>query len=292
MPEQHVIDAVIDAFSFAAPDATLDQVRDGYDVSMEKAGLAAGVTRTEGIVGDVPGAWFRPTGAGRRAVLYLHGGGFQFGSSRSHGPLAAALADAAAVDVFVLDYRRAPEHPFPAALDDATAALRALIAERGADNVVVAGDSAGGGMVLATLLAARESGIATPLGAVAFSPWVDLTQGAASIIDRAARDPLVTKEQLDANAAAYLGDGDRTNPLASPLYGDLTGLPPLLVQVGTEEILFDDTARLAEKIRAAGGRVEVQVEDGMPHVHQILLGRLSEALPSLERAGTFIRTLD
>ncbi len=96
MPEQHVIDAVIDAFSFAAPDATLDQVRDGYDVSMEKAGLAAGgVTRTEGIVGDVPGAWFRPTGAGRRAVLYLHGGGFQFGSSRSHGPLAAALADAA-----------------------------------------------------------------------------------------------------------------------------------------------------------------------------------------------------
>lgn len=291
MPEPHVIEAVIDAFSFAAPDATLEQVRDGYDVSMEKADLAAGVTRTEGLLGDVPGAWFRPGSAGTRAVLYLHGGGFQFGSSRSHGPLAAALAAASDADVFVLDYRRAPEHPFPAALDDATAALRALVEERGPDNVVVAGDSAGGGIVFATLLAAREAGVPAPLGAVAFSPWVDLTQSGSTIADRAARDPLVTKDQLDANAAAYLGDGDRTNPLASPLYGDLAGLPPALVQVGTEEILFDDTERLAEKIRAAGGRIEVQIEDGMPHVHQILLGRLPEALPSLERAGAFIRAL-
>ncbi|MGY4103634.1 alpha/beta hydrolase [Nocardia sp. R16R-3T] len=260
---------------------------------MGKAGLPDGVTRTEGVVGGVPGVWFRPAGAGAnfRAVLYLHGGGFQFGSSESHAPLGGALAVASGAEVFVLDYRRAPEHLFPAALDDATAALRALVQERGAAKVVVAGDSAGGGLVLATLLAAREAGISTPLGAVAFSPWADLTQGSASMADRSGRDVLVTKDQLDANATAYLGAGDRTNPLASPLYGDLVGLPPLLVQIGTEEILFDDTERIAEKVRAAGGRVEVQIEEGMPHVHQILLGRLPEASASIERAGAFIRAL-
>ncbi|WP_040841418.1 alpha/beta hydrolase [Nocardia brevicatena] len=291
MPEQRVIDAVIDAYSFAGPDATLEQVRTGYDGSMEKAGLPEGVTREEGVLGSVPGAWLRPPGADGRVVLYLHGGGFQFGSSRSHAPLAGVLAIASGAEVFVLDYLRAPEHPFPAALDDATAALRALAEERGSDKVVPAGDSAGGSIVFGTLLAARAAGIGSLLGAVAFSPWVDLTQSGATIADRAERDPLVTREQLEANATAYLGDGDRSEPLASPLYGDLAALPPVLLQVGTEEILLDDTQRLAEKIRASGGRVEVQVEEGMPHVHQILLGRLPEALPSLQRAGAFIRSL-
>lgn len=275
MPEQRVIDAVCDAYSFATADSTIEQVRQGYDASMARSGLPDGVAVHAGEVAGVAGTWFRPEAAGRepgagKTILFLHGGGYLFGSSRSHGPLAAGIALAASAAVYAADYRLAPEHRFPAALDDAMAVLIELIARDGAENVVIAGDSAGGGLVLATLLGAQRRGHRLPAAAVTLSAWTDLTLSSRSVTERARIDPLMSRRQLEANAEGYLGDHDRRDPLASPVFGDLSGLPPLYMQVGTEEILHDDTLRVAEAVRAAGGRVTVEVYDGMPHAHQIL----------------------
>lgn len=289
MVEQRVIDAVAEAYSFAAPDATIDQIRSGYDASMARAGIPDSVTVTSDVIGGVSGTWYRPAGDVGGVVLHLHGGGFRFGSSRSHGPLAAELARASAAAVFVADYRLAPEHPFPAALEDAVAALAALTAREGAEHVVISGDSAGGGLALAALLAVRDRGGQLPAAATTQSIWADLTMGSPSVTERAGRDPLMTREQLDANAVGYLGGHDPADPLASPVYGDLSGLPPLYLQVGTEEILHDDTTRVAEGIRAAGGRATVEVYDGMPHVHQILLGNVPEAHSAISGTADFIR---
>ncbi|MGE2836880.1 alpha/beta hydrolase [Mycobacterium sp. SMC-4] len=289
--QPRVIDAVVDAYSFATTDATIEQVRDGYDRSMARAGLPAGVSAGPGEVAGVPGTWFRPASRSGPTILFLHGGGYLFGSSRSHGPLAGHIADAASAEVFVADYRLAPEQPFPAALDDAASVLYELIARVGSENVVIAGDSAGGGLVLATLLAARERGHELPRAAVALSPWTDLALASPSVTERADVDPLMTREQLEANAAGYLGSHDRRDPLVSPVYGDLSGLPPVYLQVGTEEILHDDTMRVAEAIRGVGGEVRVDVQDGMPHVHQILLWRLPEAAVAISHIGNFINDL-
>ncbi|WP_349270750.1 esterase [Mycolicibacterium parafortuitum] len=293
--QPRVIEAVTDAYSFATADATIEQVRDGYDRSMARGGLPAGIAAAPGEVAGVPGTWLRPTpGADTPlgpTILFLHGGGYLFGSSRSHGPLAGNLAAAASAPVFVADYRLAPEHPFPAALDDAVAVLRELTAREGAENVVIAGDSAGGGLALATLLAARERGHMLPRAAVALSPWADLALNSPSVTERADVDPLMTREQLEANATGYLGDHDRLDPLVSPVYGDLSGLPPVYLQVGTAEILHDDTLRVADAIRAGGGQVRVDLQDGMPHVHQILLWRLPEAGTAISHIGQFINDL-
>jgi epsilon-lactone hydrolase len=288
---QRVLDAISEAYSFATPDSTLEQVRQGYDTSMARGRFPDGVSVTDGKVAGVAGSWFQPREASARVILFLHGGGYLFGSSRSHGPLAAHIARESGAAVFVADYRRAPEAPFPAAVHDALAVLRELVELEGAANVVVAGDSAGGGLVLATLLAAKQAGNQMPAAAVTLSAWADLALDSASITELADVDPLMTREQLEANAAAYLGERDRRNPLASPVYGDLSGLPPLYMQVGTEEILRDDTHRVASAVRAAGGSVTVDVQDGMPHVHQILLWSLPEASVSVDRIGQFIRAL-
>lgn len=291
MAEQRVIDAVIDGYTFATADATIDDVRSGYDESMGRGVLPAGVTREEAEVAEVPGAWFRPEDPSGRVVLFVHGGGYLFGSSRSHGPLAALIASESRAAVFVADYRLAPENPYPAAVEDTSAMLSALIEEHGASNVVIAGDSAGGGLALATLLAAKGAGAPLPLAAATMSAWADLSQASPSVVERAGVDPLMTKDQLDGNAAGYLGDGDRTDPLVSPVFGDLSGLPALYMQVGTEEILHDDTHRVADAVRAAGGTVTVDVEQGMPHVHQILLWNLPEAPEAVARFGAFIRNV-
>ncbi|MGE2716277.1 alpha/beta hydrolase [Mycolicibacterium litorale] len=291
MPEQRVIDAVVNAYAFATADASIEQIRGGYDQSMGRAALPAGVTVTTGEVAGVPGTWLRPEHDTGPVIAYLHGGGYLFGSGRSHGPLAANIAVAAAAPVFVVEYRLAPEHPFPAALDDAVAVTEELIVRHGAENVVTAGDSAGGGLMLAALLAVKNGGRELPAAAVTLSAWADLALDSASVTERADLDPLMTRRQLETNAQTYLGSHDRRDPLASPVFGDLGGLPPVYMQVGTEEILHDDTLRVAEAIRAAGGQVSVDVCDGMPHVHQILLESLPEALSAISRIGQFVRNL-
>ncbi len=198
-------------------------------------------------------------------VVYFHGGGYSLGSPRSHRHLASAIGCAADAAVLSLDYRRAPEFAFPAAVDDAIAATRSLLGSTDAP-VVLAGDSAGGGLVVSTMIALREAGLPLPTAGVCLSPWVDLTCSAEAHTRLATRDPLLSPEELRRMAGSYLRDADPRHPLASPAFAKLAGLPPLLIQVGTEEILLDDARKLAGLARAEGVEVTLQEWPDMIHV--------------------------
>jgi epsilon-lactone hydrolase len=238
-----------------------------------------------------PAEWLRPPAAADRVVLYLHGGGYVIGSPRSHRHLAAAIASAGAASALLLDYRLAPEHPFPAAVDDATAAYRWLLDQGVAPGrIVIGGDSAGGGLTVATLLALREAGLPGPAGGVCISPWVDLTCSGESYQTRAAADPIVRRAGVEEMARAYLGATPPRTPLASPLFADLRGLPPLLIQVGSEEVLLDDAQQLAERARAAGVETTLEVWERMIHVWHWFLPMLEEAPAAIETIGRFTRT--
>jgi acetyl esterase/lipase len=248
------------------------------------------VTVTEGELGGVGGLWFTPREAGDGTILYFHGGGYFIGSPRSHGEMTARIARAAGARLFSAEYALAPEHVFPAALGDALTAYRALLAA-GVDPaaLAVAGDSAGGGITMATLVALRDRGEPLPACAVTLSAWADLSCSGRSYQTHVDLDPLVTPEMGRTNAATYLGGHDPRDPLASPVFADLTGLPPLLLQVGSDEMLLDDTLRLAEHARAAGVDARVSVGDGMMHVYQLLTWLVPEALPAIEDIGAFVR---
>lgn len=240
---------------------------------------------------DRPAEWLRPPAAEPgRVVLYLHGGGYVIGSPRSHRHLAAAIATAAGARALLLDYRLAPEHPFPAAVDDATAAYRWLldqgVAPRG---IVIAGDSAGGGLTVATLLALREAGVPLPAAAVCISPWVDLTCGGDSYRTKADADPIVRRGGVEEMARAYLGATPPRTPLASPLFADLRGLPPVLIHVGSEEVLLDDAVQLAARAKAAGVDATLEIYDRMIHVWHWFLPMLDEAPAAVEAIGRFAR---
>ncbi|MEV6350697.1 alpha/beta hydrolase [Actinoplanes sp. NPDC051851] len=215
-------------------------------------------------------------------LLYLHGGGFVVGSGRTGARLAGALIARSGGVAYSLDYRLAPEHPFPAASRDALAAYRELI---GRGEVLVAGDSAGGGLVISLLIAARDAGLPQPAAAVVFSPWVDLTLSGDSLRTRDGVDPLFEPASLRWYAERYAPGAELA---ASPLFADLTGLAPLLVQVGDEELLLDDAVRLAERATAAGVAVTLEVGAGLPHVYQHHFGRLDDAVDALDRAAAFL----
>ncbi len=238
-----------------------------------------------------PAEWLRPPSAvAGRVVLYLHGGGYVIGSPRSHRHLAAAIASAAGGSALLLEYRLAPEHPFPAAVDDAVAAYRWLLDQAIAPgHVVVAGDSAGGGLTVATLLALRGAGLPLPAAGVCISPWVDLTCSGASYATKAASDPIVKRAGVAEMGRAYLGTTDPRTPLASPLFADLRGLPPLLIHVGSEEVLLDDSVQLAARARAAGVDTALEVWDRMIHVWHGFLPMLDEAQAAVEGIGRFTR---
>jgi acetyl esterase/lipase len=241
--------------------------------------------------GDAPlrGEWLTPPTPPRVTVLYLHGGGFYFCSPRSHRAIAFGLATRANASIFSLDYRLAPEHRFPAALDDGVAAYRRLL-ENGVpgQSIVIAGDSAGGGLALATLLALRDAGDPLPAAAVLFSPWTDLTCSGQSMRTNDGRDPMYHASVFPKAAAQYLGTADARNPYASPVFGDFEGLPPLLIQVGDTELLLDDAARVATKARAAGARVELEIWRNVPHIFQIWTPFMPEARDALAHAAVFI----
>jgi acetyl esterase/lipase len=241
---------------------------------------------------DRPADWLLSPGVrADAAVLYLHGGGYVIGSRRSHRHLAAAIARAAAVPALLPEYRLAPEEPFPAALEDAVAAYEWLLARAIApERVVVAGDSAGGGLTVATLLALRDRGLPRPAGGVCISPWVDLTCSGASYVSRAAADPIVERASVTMMAQAYAGAGDLKAPLVSPLHADLRGLPPLLVQVGSDEVLLDDARGLAERARAAGVATRLEEWPTMIHVWHWFQGMLDEAEQAVGVIGDFVRT--
>jgi epsilon-lactone hydrolase len=240
------------------------------------------------------GEWIEPiapTHAARgRCVLYFHGGGYVSMSARTHRAITSRLAAWSETSLFALDYRLAPEHPFPAALDDAVAAYRALLAGgMAASRIVVAGDSAGGGLALALLVAVRDAGDPLPAAGVLFSPWTDLAATGSSLRDNNAADALLYGAWVARMARHYLGATAATNPLASPVYADLSGLPPLLIQVGGSEVLLDDSRRVAARASQSGGEARLQIWPGVPHGWQIFAPILPEARAALRDAGAFIR---
>jgi epsilon-lactone hydrolase len=224
-----------------------------------------------------------------RMVLYLHGGAYCFGAPSHYRDFIWRIATAAGARVLCIDYRLAPEHPFPAAVDDAVAAYRWLLAAGIApQRLAIMGDSAGGGLVFGTLLRLRDESVPLPAAAVALSPWTDLALTGASLVSHAAADPLLKAEHAPSLARYYLGGADPRHPYASPLYGDPTGLPPALIQVGSDEILHDDAVRMADKLRAAGCRVELEVWPRMPHVFPLFARIIPESRRAVARIGSFI----
>ena len=255
------------------------------------APLPRGVRVERALADGVPGEWVVPRTANRQRVLYyLHGGGYVIGSTRSYRRLVAYLARAAGVAAFQIDYRRAPEHQFPAAVADSLTAYRWLL-QQGVqpEHVAIAGDSAGGGLALATLLALRDNGEPLPAACAVLSPWTDLALTGASIAARAAVDPCLTPATLVGYAREALGSADPRTPLASPLYGDPAGLPPLLVQVGEDEILLDDAARLVKRAVGAGVQARLEVWAGMWHVWQLGAAIMPEADRAIARIAAFVR---
>lgn len=251
-----------------------------------------GVTGTPASLGGVPGEWIAAAGASEDAtVLYLHGGGYVAGSVDSHRNLLGHLAVAMGCRLFAADYRLAPEHPAPAAVDDALAAYQGLLADGATpDRIAIAGDSAGGGLTMAALLAIRESGLDQPAGAVTISPWVDLEGTGESMTTRAEADPMVTPGSLSIIARHYVGpDGDLRDPLAAPIHGDLHGLAPLLIHVGDAEVLLDDAIRLEAKVAAAGGEVSLEVWPEMVHVWHGSAGFVPESDAAIEGIAAFLR---
>ena len=277
----------------------------GFDVAWARRFLEKPVLRTritkrivvEPIrIGAVEGEAVQPRrldGAGR-TILYLHGGGYYFGSSLSYRAITFALAEAARARVVAVDYRRAPEHPFPAALEDAAAAARGLYASGvSPHDLVVCGDSAGGGLALSVLTRLRDAGEPMPACAVLFSPWTDLAATGESLRRNGSRDPLFHADCIAADARHYLAGGDPRNPGVSPLYADLAGLPPLLIQVSRTEVLLDDSLRLARKARLSGVEARCEIWTDLPHVWHLQHGLLPEARAAIGEAAGFIldRTL-
>lgn len=257
-----------------------------FDELFANLPLGDDVTLGERTLGGVPALDVRVAGADQDGViLYLHGGAYVIGSARTGANLAAPLSRRSGVPAVSLEYRLAPEHPFPAGVHDALAAYRELAGQ----NVVIAGDSAGGGLALALLLAARAEGLPQPAGAVLFSPWTDLALTGPSIDARDGHDPLFSRPNMAESAELYLGGADPRNELASPLFADLTGLPPLLVQVGTAEVLLDDALRLVARAAEQDVDVSLDVVAGAPHVYQYFAGLLPEADEALDHAATFLQ---
>jgi acetyl esterase/lipase len=222
-----------------------------------------------------------------RGVLYLHGGGYVMGSINTHAEMIGRISEACRAPVLALDYRLAPEHPYPAAVDDAVAAYDRLLGNGiAAENIVIAGDSAGGGLALACMLALREAGKPLPCGAILLSPWTDLTGSGDSVSSRAEADPMVSPELLTPMAQLYAADTAVEEPGISPLFADLKGLPPLLIQVGDAEILLDDSTRLHDCARAAGVDSTLQIYDGAFHVFQNMPG-LPETAEAVTAMGGF-----
>jgi acetyl esterase/lipase len=242
--------------------------------------------------GGVASEWVMAPGCDTgRAILYLHGGGYAIGSLNTHRRLAYDISAASAARVLLIDYRLAPEHPFPAAIDDAASAWRWLLQQGFAANrMAIAGDSAGGGLTIATLVNLRDQKLGLPACAVAISPWVDLEGVGNSMTTRSAQDPMVQKDGLSWMARMYLNGKDPRTPLAAPLYADLKGLPPTLIQVGTAETLLDDAIRIAEKMHAAGVDARLAIWPNQLHVFPLFAPILSEGRDGCIEIGNFIRS--
>jgi len=240
--------------------------------------------------GGAEAEWIRPPGVKvDHAILYLHGGGYVIGSINSHRALIARIARAANIQALGVDYRRAPEHPFPAPVEDATAAFRWLLGNGlSANQIAIAGDSAGGGLAVAMLVAIRDAGFPLPACVVAMSPWTDLEALGEAYVANRELDNMCHRQGILNLARLYLAGQNPRNPLAAPLYADLHRLPPLLIHVGEAETLLDDSTRIADRARAQGVEVELKKWTDMPHVFQLFLPTIPESIQSIAEIGAFI----
>jgi monoterpene epsilon-lactone hydrolase len=290
-PEDAAITAAIRGMAAPGKGAVqpVAQARAQFDAFMESVSPRGDVAFEPGTVGGVGGMWALPRAwRSEEALLHLHGGWFNFGSAAAYRHLVAHIAARAGARAFIPDYRLAPEHPFPAATDDAMACYRGLAANA-VHRIAITGDSAGGNLALG--LASRvtaEPGGATLIGTAVLSPVADLTLSGASYETRAQADPFFTRSQVEALVLSYLGSADAKQPLASPLHGPLAGMPPVRIHVGDDEVLLDDSLRYAERAVAAGVDARVDVWKGMPHGFPTSVGRLKAAATALDALGTFL----
>ena len=292
-PEFHELIATLRAKPFKADTTPVPELRASFERFAADLADPPAVETEQVDAGGVSAEWARDAGArSDAAILYLHGGGYSIGSVQSYRDLSARLAVATGVPVLTVEYRLAPEHRFPAAVDDALTAYRWLLATVPPAGVVFAGDSAGGGLAVSTALAARDQGVPVPGGLALASPLTDLAHTGRSVQVNAPLDPIVTPAGSHAYAERYLGpDGDPRHPLASPLFADLAGLPPAYIQVGTAEVLLDDSLRLARRLRDSGTRVDLDVWPGMIHILPFFASRVPESRRALASMASFVATL-
>ena len=259
-----------------------------FEAMFEDVPLPEGIHSEAGELSGVPGIWLKPaTPIADTVILYLHGGGYVIGSSKVYSPIAAGLAATSNIATFIPDYRLAPEHPFPAAVQDAYIcyqALRSTYKER----VIIAGDSAGGGLVMSVLLKTKQEQAVQPACAILWSPWLDLSVSGASVSRNAEHDPTLDEESLKTCTARYVGNTLPADEILNPLNANLAGISPLLVQVGSIEILLDDAIALAGKAAAAHCHCQLEVWPGMPHVFQGFAPALAEGQQALNNCSTFI----
>jgi acetyl esterase/lipase len=287
--EMHAVIGALRANAFSI-DAPVDELRSMMEC-WSAGGTPPGATIEVVDANGVPAEFVRADGAPTdAALLYLHGGGYCIGSIASHRGLAAQLSRKAQMSVLLIDYRLAPEHPHPAAVDDATSAYRYLLASGFSPaRIAVAGDSAGGGLTFTTLLSLRDQQVALPAAAVAISPWTDMGCDSESFTTRAEADPMVTGAGLKRMADWFLAGQNPRDPLASPLHADLSGLPPVLVHVGDHEVLLDDAVRIAQRAREAGVDATLEVFPEMIHVFHAFAGVVPEADAALDAVAAFVR---
>lgn len=236
-------------------------------------------------------AWFTPDSYGKsKAILYLHGGGYVVGSYNTHRALIARIARASGYKVLAINYRKSPENAYPLALQDALAAYQQMLAD-GYENIFIMGDSAGGGLSLALLQVIRKQKLPKAAGCVLLSPWTDLTLSGDSIISKKDKDPLITPHLLEIFSKRYFADADPKDPLISPHFADVKGFPPTLIQVGTNEVLLDDSVRMAQKMNNAGVDVRLEIYENMMHVWQYLGGIVPEANKAIDEIGEFVKSV-
>ena len=266
------------------------KMRESMDASADLSPVPAGLVCEKVSANGVPAEWTEMPGADSdRVVLYLHGGGYVMGSPDTHRGLVARISREAHARCLSVDYRLAPEHPFPAALEDAMAAYRFLLAQGlSPSRLAIAGDSAGGGLTLATLVALRDAGDPLPACGIALSPWADLEGTGASATDPGIDDPLAQASDMQ-RVGRFYAEGRLRDPLVSPIHAAKAGLPPLLIQVGTREILLDDSRRFAEGARSEGVDVTLEEAPGLIHVYQLFPDEVPESREAVERIGAFVR---
>lgn len=273
------------------PPPELDEMRASYAALAELGTTPSGVTWTEVDAGGVPAIWADAEGGSTdRVLMYVHGGGYVIGAAHYYKNFTGHLASAIGCRVLNVDYRLAPEHPHPAPVEDAVRAFQWLRSEGfDADHIAISGDSAGGGLTIATMLSLRDQNLGQPAAGVPISPWADMEALGASMQTNAERDVLVNLEMLNGMAMMFLAGGDAKDPLAAPIYADYSGLAPLYIQVGGDETLLDDTTRIVAKAEEAGIDVQSEIFPEMQHVFQIAAGRMPEADDAVAKIGSYLK---